>query len=134
MKYYLEEESLNKVSTRPKKANKCSSRQSLTTVAMTSYKEGLIIITFRVIMKTYSIFKISFFFKIYFIFCLFFQKSASLWCFQCSDFGIAGKDCPNSKNDIKTWKNNEEKYSQSDSSESACVLGYDEAKNVHFQV
>ena len=110
------------------------SRQNLTTVALTSYKKGLISIAFRLIMNTYSIFKISLIFQISFIFCLFFQKSASLWCFQCSHFGNAGKECPNSKNDIKAWKNNEEKYSQSDSTESACVVGYDEAKNVHFQV
>ena len=64
------------------------------------------------------------------------KQSNSLWCFQCSEFGVAGKNCPRSNDKIKEWRLNPVKFEFNDgiSEARSCVLGYDLAKLGYYQV
>ena len=64
------------------------------------------------------------------------KESNSLWCFQCSEFGVAGKNCPRNNNKIEEWKLNPVKFEFHDAISGArsCVLGYDLSKLGYYQV
>ena len=65
---------------------------------------------------------------------LFIKESNSLWCFQCSGFGGAGKECPRSQDKIQEWKLNPSKFDNKGSGERSCVLGYDGSNLGYYQV
>ena len=63
------------------------------------------------------------------------KESNSLWCFQCSEFGVIGKDCPRSNAKINEWKLNPIKFTENSVSvDKSCVFGYDKSNLGFFQV